>query len=355
LLQAGNSYAIRTKKTDQRVQRNKESVMKKVSVNGYTGLLAGLMFCLTSCLLALPVSAQTFPSRTVRVIVPYGPGTGVDVIARIVTEAMSKNLGVPFVVEQKVGAAGTIAAAHVASAPADGYTLLFDSSAHTSVPSMMLSMPFDTARDFTGVTTLVENPLVLITSQVKGYKSVAELVAAAKAKPGSFNFASGGLATSTHISGEKLRISAAFEAVHVPFKSTTDALAELMGGRIDYTYTALTTALGGIRDGRLVALAMSARRSKVLPNVPTIAEAGYPGAAYSSWVGMMVAGKTPRDIVNRLHQETLKALASPDVQERLAKIGAEPATLTPEEFDVLRRRELVENDRLLKLAGIKPQ
>lgn len=300
-------------------------------------------------------AAQSYPTRPIRAVVPYAPGTGVDVVARIVTDAMGKSLGQPIVVEQRVGAAGTIAGANVANGAADGYALLFDTSAQTSVPATMQSLPYDPGRDIVGVTTLIENPLVLVTSAVKGYKSVAELVAAAKAKPGAFNFASGGLATSTHISGEKLRIAANFEAVHIPYKSTTDAITELMGGRIDYTYTALTTALSGVRDGRLIALAMSARRSRVLPNVPTIAEAGYPGAVYSSWLGMMVAGKTPRDIVNRLHQEAVKALANTEVQERLAKIGAEPVTMTPEEFDTMRRRELVENASLMKTIGIKPQ
>jgi len=287
--------------------------------------------------------------------VPYGPGTGVDVVARLIGEAISKNVGQPFVVETRLGAAGTIAAAYVVNAPADGHQLLFDSSAQTSVPAMMTSLSFDPARDIVGVTTIVENPLVLVTSQAKGYKNVAELVAAARARPGTINFASGGIATSTHISGEKLRLHANFEALHVPYKSTTDAITEMMGGRIDYTYTALTTALGGIRDGRLIPLAMSARRSKVLPNVPTIAEAGYPNATYSSWVGMLINGKTPRDIVNRLYQETIKVLATTEVQERLAKIGAEPNTLTPDEFDALRRKELVDNLQLVKAAGIKPQ
>ena len=315
----------------------------------------GALGVVTALCAASLAQAQSWPSRPLRAAVPYGPGTGVDVIARIVTETIGRNIGQPIVVEQRVGAAGTIAAAFTVNAPADGYTLLFDSSAQTSVPATMLNLPFDPGRDIVGVTTLIENPLVLVTSQVKGYRNVAEMVAAAKARPGSFNFASGGVATSTHITGEKVRLAAGFEAVHVPFKSTTDALTELMGGRIDYTYTALTSALGGIRDGRLIALAMSARRSKVLPNVPTIAEAGYPAAAYSSWVGMLVNGKTPRDIVNRLYQETLKALANPEVQERLAKIGAEPTTMSPEEFDAMRRRELVDNASLMKSIGIKPQ
>lgn len=297
--------------------------------------------------------AQPYPSRAVRVVIPYAPGTGVDVVARLVTEAISRNVGQPFVAEQRVGAAGTIAAAYVAAAPADGHTLLFDSSAHTSVPALMQGLPFDTARDFAGVTTLVENPLVLVTSSLKGYKTVADLVAAARTRPGALNYASGGFGTSTHISAEKFRIGAGFEAVHIPFKSTTEAITELMGGRMDFTYTALTTALAGIRDGRLVALAMSSQRSSVLPNVPTITQAGVANAAYSSWLGMMVAGKTPRDIVNRLYQETVKVLATPELRERLAKIGAEPMSMPPDEFDALRRRELVENERLIKTIGIK--
>ncbi len=312
-----------------------------------------IMFALF--LVAAGAHAQSYPSRPVRVIIPYGPGTGVDVVARMVAEAISKSVGQPFVAEQRVGAAGTIAAGTVANAPADGYTLLVDSSAHTSVPALMQNLPFDTARDFAGVTTLIENPLVLVTAQSRGYKTVADLVAAAKAKPGSINYASGGLGTSTHISAEKLRMGAGFEAVHIPFKSTTEALTEIMGGRMDFTYTALTSALSGIRDGRLVALAMSSRRSPVLPNVPTITEAGVANATYSSWVGMMVAAKTPREIINRLYQETLKAMATPDVQERLAKIGAEPVTMPPDDFEALRRRELVENVQLMKTIGIKAQ
>ena len=314
-----------------------------------------LIIMVALCLVASGAQAQSYPSRPVRVIIPYGPGTGVDVVARMVAEAISKSVGQPFVAEQRVGAAGTIAAGTVANAPADGYTLLVDSSAHTSVPALMQNLPFDTARDFAGVTTLIENPLVLVTAQSRGYKTVADLVAAAKAKPGSINYASGGLGTSTHISAEKFRMGAGFEAVHIPFKSTTEALTEIMGGRMDFTYTALTSALSGIRDGRLVALAMSSRRSPVLPNVPTITEAGVANATYSSWVGMMVAAKTPREIINRLYQETLKAMATPDVQERLAKIGAEPVTMPPDDFEALRRRELVENVQLMKTIGIKAQ
>ena len=317
----------------------------------FTRRLAGVVLALS----AFGAWAQAFPSKPIRAIIPYAPGSGVDVVARIVGEAVAKNLGQPFVAEQKIGAGGTIATAYVATAPADGYTLLFDSSAHTSVPAVTPNLPFDTARDFSGVTTLIENPLVMVTGQSRGFKTIAELVATGKAKPGSINYSSAGFGTSSHISAEKFRIATNLQAVHVPFKSTTDAITEILGGRMDFTYTALTSALAGIRDGRLVALAMSARRSSLLPNVPTIAEAGYPDAAYSSWVGMVVSSKTPRDIVNRLYQETVKALAQPDIVDRLAKIGAEPNTMTPDEFDALRRRELADNMQVMKASGIKLQ
>ena len=311
--------------------------------------------CLMLWAVAGAAGAQAYPARPVKVIVPYGPGTGVEVVARLLSQLIAKNVGQSFVVEARTGAGGTIATAFVAAQPADGYTVLVDSSSHTSVPALMPNLPYDTMRDFSGVTTLVENPLALVTSQATGFKTVRELVTAAKAKPGVLTYASAGIGTSTHISAEKFRTGAGFEALHVPFKSTTEAITELLGGRMDFTYTALTSALAGARDGRLVVLAMSARRSSVLPNVPTIVEAGVPNGAYSSWIGMVVASKTPREIVNRLNQETVKALATPELLEQLSKIAAEAWTMSPEEFDTMRRRELAENERLIKAVGIKLQ
>jgi tripartite-type tricarboxylate transporter receptor subunit TctC len=309
-----------------------------------------LLSIVASCALA-----QGYPSRPVKVYVPYGPGTGVDVVARLVSETLTKSLGQPFVIDNRPGAGGTIATALVAAAPADGYSVLVNASSHTSVPALMRNLPYDAARDFAGVTILAESPLVLVTSKSRGFQSVGELIAAAKAKPGSITFASAGVGTATHIAAEKFRLGAGFDALHVPFKSTTDALADVMVGRIDYLYTALVSALGGIRDGRLVALAMGSRRSSVLPNVPTIVEAGVPTAAYSLWFGMFVGAKTPRDVVNRLNRETVKALATAELKDRLAKIGAEPLSMTPEEFDALIRREIVDNERLVKAAGIKTE
>jgi tripartite-type tricarboxylate transporter receptor subunit TctC len=297
--------------------------------------------------------AQQYPSKPVKIVVPYGPGTGVDVSARIVAEPLAKNLGQPVVIDNRPGAAGTIGTGAVASAPPDGYTILVNASSHTSVQSIMRNLPYDVTRDFAGVTMVAESPLVLVTSKARGYQTVKQLIAAAKAKPGTITFASAGVATTTHIAAEKFRVAAGFEALHVPFKSTTDALSDVMTGRIDYLYTALVSALGGIRDGRLVALALGSRRSDVLPNVPTIVEAGVPNGDYSLWFGMFLPAKTPRDIVQRVNRETVKVLSTPDTKERFAKIGADPFPMTVEDFEALVRREIVDNDRLIKAVGIK--
>ena len=306
-------------------------------------------------IVATGVVAQQYPSKPVKVYVPYGPGTGVDVAARLISEALARNLSQPFVIENRPGAAGTLATGLVAAAAPDGYSVLVNASSHTSVPALMRNLPYDAARDFAGVTTLAESPLVLVTAKARGLQTVKQLIAAAKAKPGGITFASAGVGTATHIAAEKFRLAAGFEALHIPFKSTTDALADVTTGRIDYLYTALVSALGGIRDGRLVALAMGSRRSSLLPDVPTIVEAGVPNGDYSLWFGMFVGAKTPRDIVHRLNGESVKLLATPELKDRFAKIGAEPFTMTPEEFDAMIRREMVENERLIKAAGIKTE
>jgi tripartite-type tricarboxylate transporter receptor subunit TctC len=317
--------------------------------------LSRVGFSVSLSIMASGILAQGYPAKPVKVYVPYGPGTGVDVVARLVSEALARSLGQAFVIDNRPGAGGTIATALVAAAPPDGYSVLVNASSHTSVPALMRSLPYDAARDFAGVTILAESPLVLITSKSRGLQSVSALIAAAKAKPGSITFASAGVGTATHIAAEKFRLGAGFDALHVPFKSTTDAIADVMTGRIDYLYTALVSALGGIHDGRLVALAMGSRRSPLLPNVPTIVEAGVASGAYSLWFGMFAPAKTPRDIVNRLNREIVTLLATSEMKERLAKIGAEPLSMTPEEFDALIRREIIENERLIKAAGIKTE
>lgn len=298
-------------------------------------------------------SADAFPTKPVRILVPYGPGTGVDLAARIVAEHLGRALGQAFVVENKTGAAGTIAASALASAPADGYTLLMNASSHTSVPALMKHLPYDAARDFTGVAMIGESALVLVTSKRGGFQSVKALVEAAKAKPGMITFASAGVGTTTHLAAEKFRLAAGFDALHVPYKSTTDALAEVMGGRVDFLITTLPSALGPIRDGRLVALAVSPSPSPLLPGVNNFAAAGFARAETGTWFAMFAPVKTPTRVVVSLHDAIDKALASPDVKERLAVIGADTVSMSLESLNAMLRKEFVENAELIKTAGIK--
>jgi tripartite-type tricarboxylate transporter receptor subunit TctC len=307
------------------------------------------------CLLASTVLAQNYPSKPLKVIVPYPAGTATDAVTRIVTEALAMSLGQPVIVENRSGASTTIGAAAVATAPADGYTILAHTSSFTSVPAFVQNLPYDTARDFAGVTTLVENPLVLVVGKSTGIQSVGQLIAAGKARPGALTFGSAGAGTISHLSAEKFRLAGGFDALHVAFRGTGDVVKEILGGRIDFAVTTILSAVSGIQDGRLVALAMVSQRSSMLPDVPTIVEAGVPQGGYRSWVGFLVPAKTPREIVNRLQQETVNVLAAPNVKDRLAKIGVEPVISTPDELDALIRREIGENARLVKAAGIKTE
>jgi tripartite-type tricarboxylate transporter receptor subunit TctC len=317
------------------------------------GIGIGMAIGLGSALATGPVMAQQdWPTRPVRIIVPYGPGSGVDVVVRALNEGLSRNLGQNVIAENRVGASGTIAASHVLAQAADGYTLLSDSSSHTIVPALMDSLQFNMARDFRGVTTLIENPLVLVTSPAKGFKDLKALIASAKAKPGSITFASAGIGSSTHLSAEKFRLSAGWDGVHVPFKSTTDALIEVSAGRIDFVYTALASAISGMETGKLQPLAMLSRRVDRLPNVPAVAEI-VPGAEYSTWIGIFVPSKTPDAVVSRLHAEIVKVMHSPEMKARLATLGSEPWTMSPAEFDKMRALEFEDNVRLVKAAGIR--
>jgi tripartite-type tricarboxylate transporter receptor subunit TctC len=298
--------------------------------------------------------AQAWPSRPIRAIIPFGAGSATDIVPRIVFEPLSAQLGQPIVVENRVGG-GTIAAAGVAKADPDGYTVLATSSAHTIAPAVYASLPYDAAADFAAVIPFGSLPNVLVISPAKGLKSIQDLVAAAKAKPGAFNYASVGVGSATHLSVERLRLAAGFEAVHVPFRGGPEALTEVIAGRVEIYFCPINTALPYIRDGRLLALVVnSTKRAAELPDVPTVIEAGYRDAEFAIWIGMLAPAKTPREIVTRLHAETAKALQLPGTQERLVKTGIEPLLIGPSEFDARTRNEIATNRALAKAAGIKP-
>jgi tripartite-type tricarboxylate transporter receptor subunit TctC len=298
--------------------------------------------------------AQAWPAKPIKVVVPFTPGSGTDIIARTVTEKLSPQLGQPIIIENRPGAGGTIGAAVVAKSDPDGYTLFVHSSSYTVTPSTYKDLPYDTLRDLTGVMPLALLPNVLVMAPSKGIHSVKELVAAAKAKPGSLNSASVGIGSATHLNAERFRLGAGIETVNIPFKGSPEALTEIITGRVDYYFCPVNAVLPLLKDGKLVALAVgSTKRSLALPDLPTTLEAGVPNSDYNFWVGMFAPAKTPREVLDRLYQETAKALHSPDVRDKLSKLGAEPMEYTPDQFNAYIRDEITANAALVKAAGIK--
>jgi tripartite-type tricarboxylate transporter receptor subunit TctC len=307
------------------------------------------------CAAPFAVWAQTaWPTKPVHFIVPFTPGSGTDIIARTVSERLSTQLGQTIVIENRPGAGGTIGGALVAKAEPDGHTLFVHSSSYTVTPSTYRDLPYDTLRDLTGVTPLGLLPNVLVIAPSKGIRSVKELVAAAKAKPGSMNSASVGVGSATHLNAERFRLGAGIDTVNVPFKGSPEALTEIITGRVDYYFCPVVSVLPLLKDGKLLALAVgSTRRSSALPELPTTLEAGVPNSDYNFWVGMFAPAKTPREVVDRLYREVVKTLQSPDVREKMARLGAEPMDYPPEQFNAYIRAEIAANAALVKAAGIK--
>jgi tripartite-type tricarboxylate transporter receptor subunit TctC len=298
--------------------------------------------------------AQAWPTRPIRAIVTFSAGGIVDVMARVVCDQLSTQLRQPVVVENRAGAGTAIGAAFVAKSDPDGYTVLVNSSAHTISPLLQPNLTFDPARDFSAVIPLGNSPNVLVVSPSRGFKTVGDLVAAARAKPGSLNFASAGVGSGVHMSAERFLASAGIVAVHVPFKGSPEAITELMAGRVDFYFSPVGLVVAHIREGKLLALAVnSPKRAVILPQVPTLAEAGVADAEYPLWYGSFVPARTPRHIVETLHRETLKALKTSNVEDKLATLGLEPMVMTPAEFDAHVKAEIRTNAALINAAGIK--
>jgi tripartite-type tricarboxylate transporter receptor subunit TctC len=318
------------------------------------GKLAGSIAALALYVLSVGAQAQAWPTKPIRIIVPFTPGSGTDIIARTVSERLSPQLGQPMVIENRPGAGGTIGGAIVAKSEPDGYTLFVHSSSYTVTPSTYKDLPYDTLRDLTGVIPLGLLPNVLVMAPSKGIHSVKELVAAAKARPGAMNSASVGVGSATHLNAERFRLGAGIDTVNIPFKGSPEALTEIVTGRVDYYFCPVNAVLPLLKDGKLVALAVgSSKRSRALPDLPTTLEAGVPDSDYNFWVGMFAPSKTPHETIDRLYQETAKALHSAEVRDKLSRLGAEPMEYTPEAFNAYLRREIAANAALVKAAGIK--
>jgi tripartite-type tricarboxylate transporter receptor subunit TctC len=297
--------------------------------------------------------ADTYPSHIVKIIVPISAGSTTDVVARQVGEGLRLALGQTFLVDNRPGAGGTIGSAAVAKAPADGYTLLVVSASHTANPAIYASLPYDTLKDFKGITRLAIAPLILVTSPSKNLKSVAELVARAKARPGEMTYGSGGVGSAAHMNAEQFRAMAGFEALHVPYRGTPEMMADVIAGRVDFGFISTVTAIGSLNDGKLVALACGAeQRSSLLPDVPTTVEAGVPNSSYDSWLGMFTTGGTPPEIVQILNRETVKVLQAPETVKKLAAMGADVAPMADSDFDAFVAKDLAKIAALVKLAKI---
>ncbi len=320
--------------------------MKKRLFIVAAGILAG-----TATWAQAPAPGADYPNKIIKIIVPFTAGSATDIMARIVGERLSVSMGQPVVVENRPGAGGTLGSAQVAKSEPDGYTLLVVSTGHVVNPVLYSGLTYDTIGDFAGVVPLAALPSVLVVGAGSPIKSVRELIAAAKAKPGQLNYASAGVGSATHVNAEKFRSVTDIQITHIPFKGTPETIVEVSTGRVDFMFTPVLASIPTIRDNRMRALAVStAKRSSALPDVPTVAEAGVPGFVFDFWIGLLAPAKTPRAIVNKLHLEVSKALAQPDVIERMAKLGAESMPMTPERFDAYIKEEFTTLGAVMRAA-----
>jgi len=300
------------------------------------------------------VAAQSYPTKPVRMIVPFTPGSATDLLARRVAPKMSDNWNQQVVVDNRGGGGGTLGASIVAKATPDGYTLLVHSIAFAMNAALYSKLPYDPLKDFAPVSQIVISTSLLVVAPTLGVKSVKELIALAKQKPGQLTFGTSGVGSGTHLNGEQFRFAAGIDVVHVPYKGVPEPLIDTMSGRIDYFLSPLVPALPFIRDGRLLALAVStAQRTSVLPDVPTIAEAALPGYEFQAWFGVFAPAGTPRPVVDQISREIARIVYLPDIKKQFLNQGEEGKPSTPEEFTRFIRAEIEKYSKVVKLAGIR--
>ena len=297
-----------------------------------------------------------FPNRPIRIVVGFTPGGQPDITARLIGPKLTEAMGQQVIVDNRPGAGGVFGARIVAQSNPDGHTLLSVSAAHVASPTIHAKMPYDAARDFAGVTQTLSAAYVLVVSPSVPARNVKELIALARAKPGQINFASGSTGSGTHFAAEMFKYSAKIDVVHVPFKGVPEALTDTIAGRTHFFMAPLASSIGLVKDGKLRALGVSSeKRIAAHPDIPTIAEAALPGFRWDSWAGILAPAKTPRAIIDKLNQEIVRALKSPDVSQKLLATGAEPTPSTPAQFDQLVLEQLKTAAQLAKNAGIKPE
>jgi tripartite-type tricarboxylate transporter receptor subunit TctC len=304
--------------------------------------------------MAAHAQAQPYPSKPVRIIAPAPAGGNADAVARTIADRLSTALGQPFVVDNRPGAAGNIGAEMAVSAPADGYTLVEIITANAINATLYPNLTFDLSRDFVPVGLAATLPLILVVHPSVPVHSVQELIAYAKKNPGKLNYASAGSGTGGHVAGELFKSMAGLDVQHSPYKGATPAVTDLLGGRVDFFFDGMPSALPHVQAGKLRVLAITTKtRSATIPNVPTVAEAGLPGFEVSLWLGFMAPAGTPADIVDKLNKEINSAVASAAVRERFSKLGLEPLSGTPQEFGALIRSETAKWAEMIKKSGAR--
>jgi tripartite-type tricarboxylate transporter receptor subunit TctC len=318
---------------------------------------AALIAVLAALAISLDARTQDYPAKPVRVVVPFTPGTATDVLARLVCSRLGGVWHQQVVVDNRSGAGGTLGVAAVAKSPPDGYTLLWHSNAFATSAAVYGNLPYEPLRDLAEISPLVSTPLTLVLSPALGVTSVAELVAAAKAKPGQLTYGSNGVGSGTHFAAEKFRIATGVDVVHVPYKGGPEVNGDVIAGRVTYWFSPILMAAPNVREGKLVALGVtSAQRSADLPGVPAIAETGLPGFDYKIWWGLWAPARTRGELIDKIAYDMAGVLSEREMRERLARLGAEPMpVMSPAVFARFVRSEIDDATRIVKSSGVKPE
>ena len=305
--------------------------------------------------MAQSTSASSYPDHPVRMIVPWPPGGGTDIFARAISQKLQQSLGQPFVVENRAGASGNIGASMVARADPDGYTIVLATITLATNPSLYKSLDFDATKDLAPITLIAGVPHMLVVNPSLPVESVKQLIALAKEKPGKLSYSSAGIGSPFQIAAELFKQSAGVDILHVPYRGGAPAIADVVGDHVDMTFANLVAVLPLAKSGQVRALAVTSdKRSSAAPDVPTVAEAGLPGYAFTSWFGVLAPAQTPPAIIKKLNSEILKALHSPDIAASLSEQGADLIASTPEEFESFLKSETAKWGRVIRAAGIKP-
>jgi tripartite-type tricarboxylate transporter receptor subunit TctC len=316
--------------------------------------LSGALVCLSGVSIAGLAHAQSWPTKPIKLIVPYPPGGGTDVIARIVQEPLAKELGQQVIIDNRGGAGGSIGSALAAQSPSDGYTVLFTLSSHTINPAIYTKLPFDTEKDFSSVVTVASLPQILVANPNFPAKTVKEVIEMAKAKPGSISYASVGNGSPGHLAGAMMATDAGVDMTHIPYRGGGPAVTDVMAGQVPLLWVSIPAAAQFVKAGKLRALAVSTvKRSAVFPDVPTMVESGFKGFEVDSWYAMFVPAKTPQAIIDRINKAAVNVLAQPEVKERLLGQGAEAVGDTPAQLSGVVKKEIAKWKQVVKSANIK--